>query len=331
LPRQEIGLPLDANLILFSIVSLSFYNVLLKQASQKLLLLFWVSAFTYIGFVIIYLFQAIALEHDLSAVRELILNYTFVDLPLYIIISFSFLLSMIISEKLLEGYDLSLVIPISQFGILLASAGYLALGDPFKWSLLLGIIIVCLGSFVLSLSTTSQHVSLSMFSAFWEIPGKLWILVVGQALCFTISAVVSYAGIKETARTDVIMNSLRRLHLGPIGFHNAFYFNLGQQLFSVLVFTLYILIRKRYRAEIFAPMTTSTKYLALASITYVAAEYAYFTAFTITRDTTILLAMDNLSIPVTLVFSSLLLKEQIGGNKIIGVSLIVIGGLIAVL
>jgi drug/metabolite transporter (DMT)-like permease len=331
LPPLEIGLPLDANLILFSIVSLSFYNVLLKQASQKLLLLFWVSLFTYIGFINIYLFQTIALQHDLSSVQELIFNYTFEDLPLYITIAFSFLLSMIISEKFLDGYDLSLVIPISQFGILLASAGYIALGDPFQWSLLVGIIIVCLGSFVLSMSTTSKHVSLSMFSAFWKIPGKLWILVCGQALCFTISAVVSYLGIKETARTDVIMTSLRRLHLGPIAFHNAFYFNLGQQLFSVIVFTLYILIRKRYRTEIFSPITTNTRDLALASVTYIAAEYMYFVAFTLTRDTTILLALDNLSIPVTLIFSSLLLKEEIGGNKIIGASLIVIGGLIAVL
>jgi len=165
-------------------------------------------------------------------------------------------------------------------------------------------------------------------------PGEaldLWILVVGQALCFTLSAVESYAGIKETARTDVIMNSLRRLHLGPIGFHNAFYCNLGQQLFSVIVFTLYIVIGKRYWDEIFGPMITGTKYLALASIMYIAAEYTYFVAFTLTRDTTILLAMDNLSIPVTLIFLSLLLKEQIGGNKIVGASLIVIGGLIAVL
>jgi hypothetical protein len=65
-------------------------------------------------------------------------------------------------------------------------------------------------------------------------------------------------------------------------------------------------------------LITSTKYLALASITYVAAEYTYFVAFMVPYITTILLAMDNLSIPVTFVFSSLLLKEQIGGNKIIG-------------
>src|SRR5882672_7457248 len=126
---------------------------------------------------------------------------------------------MIISEKLLDGYDLSLVIPISQFGILLASADYIALGDPFQWSLLIGILIVCLGSFVLSISAANEHLSIRMFSELRHVPGKLWALVLGEALCFTTSAVVSYLGIKETAHPDAIMNSLNRLHLGPIAFH----------------------------------------------------------------------------------------------------------------
>jgi hypothetical protein len=72
------------------------------------------------------------LQHDISAIHELIFNYTYGDLPLYIIIALSFMSSMIISEKLLDGSDLSLVIPLSRFGILLASAGYIALGDPFE-------------------------------------------------------------------------------------------------------------------------------------------------------------------------------------------------------
>jgi hypothetical protein len=54
-----------------------------------------------------------------------------------------------------------------------------------------------------------------MFAEFRHIPGKLWALVLGEALCFTTSAVASYLGIKETANTDAIMNSLKRLHLGP--------------------------------------------------------------------------------------------------------------------
>jgi drug/metabolite transporter (DMT)-like permease len=247
------------------------------------------------------------------------------------IIAFSFLASMIVSEKLLDGYDLSLVIPISQFGILLASAGYIALGDPFQWSLLIGIIILCLGTFILSLSATENESSFNIIDELRKIPSKLWLLVGLQALCFTVSAVVSYLGTKETTRTDLIMHGLRRLHLGPIAFHGAFYFNLGQQLFSVVIFLMYVLVRKHYRTEFFSPLTSSAKYLAIVVLVYIGAEYAYFTAFMITSDTTILLALDNLSIPITLSLSFFLLKEQIDQRKIIGSSLIVIGGLIAAL
>jgi uncharacterized membrane protein len=222
------------------------------------------------------------------------------------------------------------VIPISQFGILLASAGYIALGDPFQWSLLIGMLIVCLGSVVLSISAANEPLSLRMFAEFRHVPGKLWALVLGQAFCFTTSTVVGYLGIKETPYTDDIMNSLKRLHLGPIAFHSAFFFNVGQQLFSVIIFAVYILSRKKYRTAMFSPVLTSNKYLAWAALAYILAEYTYFIAFTITHETSILLALDNLSIPITLVFSYFFLKEQISENKLIGASLIVIGGLIAV-
>src|SRR5262245_32125653 len=162
-----------------------------------------------------------------------------------------------------------------------------------------GILIICLGSFVLSISAANEHLSLRIFSEFRHIPGKLWALVLGQALCFTTSAVVSYLGIKETAHTDAIMNSLKRLHLGPIAFHSAFFFNVGQQLFSVIIFAIYILSRKKYRTVMFSPLITSTKYLTWAALAYILAEYTYFIAFTITHETSILLALDNISIPIT--------------------------------
>jgi len=331
LRRKGDKTPLGTNLILFSIVVLSFYNVLLKRFSQKLLLLFWVSLLSYVGFVIIYLFQSFILAHNANAIHELIFEYTFEDVPLYMIIALSFLGSAIISEKLLEGYDLSLVIPISQFGVLLAGAGYIALGDPFQWSFVIGIAVLCLGTFILSLSASGKPLSLSVFAEFRRIPSNLWMLVGLQALCFTVSAVVSYLGTKETVRTDALMDGMRRLHLGPIAFHGAFYFNLGQQLYSISLFLVYILVRKKYRVEIFSPLTTSAKYLFLVVLAYITAEYAYFIAFMITTDTTILLVLDNLSIPITLLFSYVLLKEQIDQIKIIGSSFIVLGGLIVAL
>ena len=148
-------------------------------------------------------------------------------------------------------------------------------------------------------------------------------------LCFTMSAVVSYLGIQETARTDAIMNSLKRMHVGPIAFHSAFCFNVGQQLFSVIIFAVYILSKRKYRTAMFTPLITSTKYLIWAALAYTLAEYTYFIAFSITHETTILLALDNLSIPIIIIFSYFFLKEQINENKLIGASLIIIGGIIA--
>jgi len=67
------------NLILFSILTLSLYNVVLKRFPQKLLPLFWVNLLSYLGFVAIYLFRSTILAHDVSAVQELIFAYTLDD------------------------------------------------------------------------------------------------------------------------------------------------------------------------------------------------------------------------------------------------------------
>ena len=321
---------MGTNLILFSILTLSLYNVLLKRYPQKLLLLFWVNLLSYLGFVAIYLFRSTILAHDVSAVQELIFAYTLDDVPLYIVIACAFLGSMIFSEKMLDGYDLSLVIPISQLGILLTSACYTALVDPFQWSWLVGIGIVCCGTLLPSFSTTTGSLANVMAAGFGSMPGRLWLLVLGQVMCFTVAAVANYIDTKETARTDLIMDGLKRSHLGPVAFHGAFYFNLGQQVFSIILFALYILTRKQYRAAILSPIKNNHRYLICVVLAYILTEYTYFSAFMTTKDNTIFLALDNLSVQITLILSFFLLKEHIDIKRMVGSTLIVIGGIISV-
>ena len=176
-----------------------------------------------------------------------------------------------------------------------------------------------------------DHRSRLFLSRLKKIPKTLWVLTIVQALIFTVSSVITYIGTKETVRTDLVMDYLRRLHIGPVAFHSAFYFNLGQQFFSVIISAIYILSRKKYRGEIFVPIVKNPKYLTIVVSSYLIAEYLYFIAFMITKDTTILLALDNLSIPIILLFSFLILQEELNKNKVIGSSLIVLGGVIAVL
>jgi uncharacterized membrane protein len=69
----------------------------------------------------------------------------------------------------------------------------------------------------------------------------------------------------------------------------------------------------------------------IATYSYFIATYSYFIAFTMTKDTTILLGLDNLSIPITLLFAFLILKEKLSSTKLWGSALIMLGGVIAVL
>src|SRR5215471_16327712 len=325
------GLRLDATLILVSILMICVYNVLIKKIADKLILLFLVNLFSYIGFLGIYFFRVFIMHHDLHAFHELIFNYIDQNVPLYLLIAFSFLGYMIVSEKLLNGYDLSLVIPISQLGMLFATAGYIALGDPFKWSLILGLCILCAGTFIVSLSAIAQSSTETILEKFRKIPKQLWLLTITQACFFIISATITYLGTKEDIRTETIMYSLRRLHIGPIVFHSSFYFNLGQQCYSLIIVAVYILIRKKYRDRILLLIVKESKFLLIASFAYFISTYAYLSAFMMTKDTTILLGLDNLSIPITLLFAFLILKEELDSNKILGSSLIVLGGVTAAL
>jgi uncharacterized membrane protein len=125
------------------------------------------------------------------------------------------------------------------------------------------------------------------------------------------------------------MDSLRRFHLGPVAFHGSFYFNLGQQIFSVILSIMYILSRKQYRAGVLGPIKNNYQYVIWVVIFYIAAEYAYFRAFMIEEDTTILLVLDNISIPITLILSFFVLKENIDIKKMMGSAIIVVGGIVA--
>jgi drug/metabolite transporter (DMT)-like permease len=310
---------------------LCVYNVLIKKFPEKFILFFLVNIFSYLGFLGIYFFRVFVLQHDLSAFHELVFNYTYQNVPLYVLIAFSYLGYMIVSEKLLNGYDLSLVIPISQFGMLLASSGYIALGDPFKWSLVLGLCVLCAGTFIISLASIPASSTETVLVRWKKIPQKLWLLTMLQACFFILSSMITYLGTKETVRTEMIMYSLRRMHMGPISFHSAFYFNLGQQFFSVIISTAYVLIRTKYRDELLTPIIKNSRYFLEIFLSYIIASYAYFIAFTMTKDTTILLGLDNLSIPITLLFAFWILKEELNGTKILGSALIVLGGVIAVL
>ena len=72
---------MDASLILISILTLWLYNILIKKFPAKFILLFLVNLFSYLGFLAIYCFEVLVLNHDQRFIYELIYNYTYQDIP----------------------------------------------------------------------------------------------------------------------------------------------------------------------------------------------------------------------------------------------------------
>jgi drug/metabolite transporter (DMT)-like permease len=100
---------------------------------------------------------------------------------------------------------------------------------------------------------------------------------------------------------------------------------------SVVVFLTYILARGRHRRQLRPSLTTHRATLAAAVAAYFVTQQAYLAAFGLTTDTTILLALDNLSTPVVLALSWLTLHETLDRRTLLGSSLIVAGGIVTAL
>lgn len=322
---------MDLLLIALSTVALGVYSVLVKSFPHKLVLLFFLNFSSYLGFLTIYFVRTVVLQHDTQALYELIFVYTYQDLPLYLVIALASLGSMILSERLLDGYDLSVVVPLSQLGLLLASAGYIALGDPFQWTLPLGFLALTAGAIVVSLGAAPDAPPGDKPGGVARSRARLWTLVLLQGLLFAVTSLITYTGTKQTTATATVLTTLNRLHIGPMAYHGAFYFNLGQQLVSVVVFLTYILARGRHRRQLRPSLTTHRATLAAAVAAYFVTQQAYLAAFGLTTDTTILLALDNLSTPVVLALSWLTLHETLDRRTLLGSSLIVAGGIVTAL
>lgn len=322
---------MDAFLIVLSTAALGIYSVLVKRFPHKLVLLFILNFSSYLGFLAIYFVRTAVLQHDTQALYELIFIYTYQDLPLYLVIALASLGSMVISERLLDGYDLSIVVPLSQLGLLLASAGYIALGDPFQWTLPLGFLALTAGAIVVSLGAAPDTPPGEKSEGVAWSRTRLWTLVLLQGLLFAVVSIVTYTGTKQTTATGSVLTTLNRLHIGPMAYHGAFFFNLGSQLVSVVVFLVYILARGKHRRELRPSLTTHVGTLAASVIAYFVTQAAYLAAFGLTADTTILLALDNLSTPVILALSWLTLHETLNRRTLLGSGLIVAGGIVTAL
>ena len=122
--------------VIYALVSafcFAFYAVSLKPFKDRLILFFWVNSFAYLGYLALYFVRNIVQKHDPHPIQHLLHEFTFTNIPFYILMACFWVGSLIVLDHLLDRYDVSLVMPITEISILFALAGYIALGSTFSW------------------------------------------------------------------------------------------------------------------------------------------------------------------------------------------------------
>lgn len=323
------GLFVDFMALSATIITYSLYKISLKKFDKdKMLLLFWVNNFAYIGFVALFFFRVYALEHSPHAWHKMLFSFTAINIPLYFLMALSFVASLYILNLLLNKYEVSLIIALTQISLLFTATAYVLLGDPLSWSAIIGITMVFTGAIISSFHKIDWKHPLAPLK---KIPKPLLIGATIESALLAIVSIITYICTEETTTTSSIMHFLKHVHSMPFSFTNPFYFNVGVRFFIVLIFIGYLWYSKQTWRSSVTLLKENTGFIVVTSLLYFAYAYSYQEAYLLTPNKSVFAALTKFTIPMALLMSVTLLKEPIKLPKIIGAAFIVAGGLVALL
>lgn len=315
-----------------SIIAYSTYMVSLKPVKERMLTLFWINTFGYLGYVLIYFVRKLHFEHDVRALEQLLFDVTLSNVPLYILMACFFVGSFVLLSYLMDHFEISLITPVTEISILFSTIGYLILGNPFSWVVLIGVSIIFVGAIISGMKTVSLP---NPFKDLTLIPRMLVIGGCLQALFESGADLITFLCTTQTAINKEIFSFLNTtfqyVYDVPFSFHHPFYYNVGVRFFITLIFLLYLLIHKKYRTEIFTHPFKNGRQTLTISIIFIIAIVSYQNAYQDMPDKNVLTALRKLTIPTILLISYYTLGEKITRPKIIGCIIIVAGGMMSLL
>ena len=318
-----------AAMIAITVLSYSLYSIAIKPFKERMILLFWINMFTYVGFLgAYYIEKPIMPEHPgFKLFEEYLFAVSTSNIPLYALLGMAFVASLVVLDNLYQRFDVSLVMPMAQMSLLFTAIGYICLGDPITWKPIVGIMIVFTGAIITSFPKLSMRDPLGPLR---KIPMVLLAWGIVESLLLAAQQMITFTCTQKTGITDWLMQTLKHISALPFSSFNPFLYNVGSRLFIAIVFLLYLNIHKRYRGKIFSVLNKNKLYVFGVSAIYFASAFSYQLAFRYTTDKKVLSALNRTYIPVILIMSFFLLKEKIKAPKIVGSTLIVLGGLAAI-
>lgn len=317
---------------LASATAYSFYAISLKPFKERIILFFWVNIFVYLAYLSIYFFRTVILEYQPHPLHNLLFEFTFTNIPFYILTSCFWVGTLLMLNYLLEQFEVSLVMPVTEISILFILLGYIILGAKFSVLSLIGVTIVFIGAIISAFDKLSMTDPLGPLKA---IPVALLCGGIIESLLESGTSWIAFICTHETAQTIGIHNWMNNMfmhiHHLPFSFHNPFYYNVGVRFFIALIFLSYIIIIKNTREKLLSTLFENKAYILIVGTFFATSVICYHTAFFILEDKSILTALTKLSIPMILVIGYFYLQEKITAPKIAGCALIIGGGIVSLL
>lgn len=315
-----------------SIISYAGYMIGLKYSKDRLIVLFWASVSTYIGYLGLLSIRKTFFGHNIRAMEEIIYQFTLTNMPLYILMAISAVTSLALLNYLLDRFDVSLVVPVTETGILFTTIGYIILGEHFSYTTLISVLIVFLGAIISGLDSLPFKKPLQVIKKF---PPLLLIGGVLESLCEAGTLIITFICTNTTPVTEKIMvwltTTFEHIHHIPFNFLHPFYYNLGVRFFIVIIFFMYITLIKKYGLKIFTDYKNHFWNIITVSICFLIYIVTYHEAFNHIQEKSILEALSKLSIPTILAISYFTLSEKLTPPKLVGCVVILLGGVLILL
>lgn len=316
--------------LVLSAVAAACYNIFLKKSPEKLLLSFWVIVFTFSGMMIVFYEKKLACGASIEAITQNLRILAIENLYNYLIVGCVVVLGIALKAYLFQHYSLAKIIPILEIGTPLTALLYFFLGDHLTFHEVLGIGMISCGAFI---SGFERFHFPNIFKPLLHLPFYLYVGALTMALLDTGENLIVYLTTEANATTHRVIDFFHA-H-GVTFFTKEFvtsieYFQVSS-FFFVIMFLLYLIVAAKKKPHtIMQALYTQKTGIFYASLANFLSQYLYYYVYQ-NNDQAVVVALTKFSVPLTLAFAYLTLKEKIHTPEIVGVTLILIGGFLGAL
>ena len=316
--------------LILSAVTAACYNIFLKKSPEKLLLSFWVAVFTFVGMTIVFYESKLISGASLEAITKNFGVMAIENIYNYLLVGGIVVLGIALKAYLFHHYSLAKIIPILEIGTPLTALLYFFLGNHLTFQETLSIGLISAGAFV---SGFERFHFPNIFKPLLRLPFYLYVGALTMALLDTSENLIVYLTTEANETTHKVVHFF---HTHGITFFtkefitSLEYFQVSS-LFFVVIFLLYLMVAAKKKPHaIMKELYTQKTGIFYASVANFLSQYLYYYVYQ-NNDQAVVVALTKFSVPLTLSFAYLTLKEEIHAPEIVGVVLILVGGCIGAL